>query len=350
MTRVAAFLIMLVAIAVANPILEKVYISEFQTSPDSLERIELRPELDPSRYPFEIGGAQIVTNAGTATVDSGVCFETWNSLVVIDSTNTTGTFSLGDDSDYIRLYVPCDNDTLSFSVRYPGNPHWTSAGSWVPPMDASASLYSWDVYIPPYEDPLTLYTWYIDRTPTFGAGNDDYGGGIWGGVFDQDTQAISGATVRVMSAYGTSTMQTGEPWWYGPSSFEQRPTGPGTFTVTAECPGYLPYTYPESIELAPNEGREIYIFLDPVGGTEEAAGKALCVGLHQRGRTLVLTANQPGTALVTVHDNLGRVMVSEKVALVSGSNQLALPRLSSGVYFAGCRFGEQTLNTKFVLY
>ena len=217
-------------------------------------------------------------------------------------------------------------------------------------MDACASLYSWSVYIPPYEDPWIFYTWYIDKTPTFGAGNDDYEGGIWGQVFSQDTQTISGATVRIMSASGTSTMQTGEEWWYTPGWFELRPTGSGTFAVTAECPGYLPYTYPESIELGSNEGREIYIFLDPVGGTEEAASKASCVGLHQRARTLVLTADLPGTALVTVYDNLGRVRMSEKVVLVSGSNQLALPRLSSGVYFAGCRFGERTLNTKFVLY
>jgi len=133
MRRILAFLTALVAISLANPILERVYLSEFQTSPDSLERIELVPVLDPSRYPFEIGGAQIVTNAGTATIDSGVCFETPYSLVVVDSTNTTGTFSLGDDSDDIRLYVPCDNDTLSFSVRYPANPHWNREGSWVPP-------------------------------------------------------------------------------------------------------------------------------------------------------------------------------------------------------------------------
>ena len=235
MRRTVAFLVTLVAIAMANPILERVYISEFQASPDSLERIELCPELDLSRYPFEIGGAQIVTNAGTATINSGVCFETWNSLVVIDSTNTTGTFSLGDDSDDIRLYVPCDGETLSSSVRYPANPHWTWSGSWAPPMDACASLYSWSVYIPPYEDPWIFYTWYIDKTPTFGAGNDDYEGGIWGQVFSQDTQTISGATVRIMSASGTSTMQTGEEWWYTPGWFELRPTGSGTFAVTAQA-------------------------------------------------------------------------------------------------------------------
>jgi hypothetical protein len=72
--------------------------------------------------------------------------------------------------------------------------------------------------------------------------------------------------------------------------------------------------------------------------------------LHQRGRTLVLDADRPGDALVSVYDNLGRVRMSEKVTLISGSNDLALPSLQSGVYLANCRFGERTLNTKFVLY
>jgi hypothetical protein len=347
MKRVVVFLTMLVAISLANPVLEIVFVEEFQTAPDSLERIELRPQLD-REFPFELGGAQIITNAGTATIDSGVRFESETSLVVVDRSNTSGTFGLGDDSDYVRLYVPGVYDT--FRLRYPDNPHWTYEGSWAPPMDACASLYSWNVYIPPYEDPVIFYTWYIDRTPTFGAGNDDYEGGIWGRVFGQDTQAISGATVRILSANGVSTMQTGEEWWYTPGCFEQRPTGPGTFTVTAEYPGYLPYTYPESIELGPNEGREISIFLDPVGGTEEAADKASSVGLHQRGRTLVLTADRPGIALVTVYDNLGRVRLSEKVVLVTGSNEVALRGLQSGVYFARAQEGTYRSTVKVVLW
>jgi hypothetical protein len=56
--------------------------------------------------------------------------------------------------------------------------------------------------------------------------------------------------------------------------------------------------------------------------------------LRQRGRMLVLMADQPGTALVSVHDDLGRVRMSEKVVLEMGRNELALPSLRSGVYFA----------------
>lgn len=53
---------------------------------------------------------------------------------------------------------------------------------------------------------------------------------------------------------------------------------------------------------------------------------------------------------MSVYDNLGRVRVSERVALASGRNEVALTGLQSGVYFASCRFGERTLKAKFVLY
>jgi hypothetical protein len=70
----------------------------------------------------------------------------------------------------------------------------------------------------------------------------------------------------------------------------------------------------------------------------------------QRGRTLVLSTDRPGTALVAVYDDLGRARMSEEVALVAGSNEVALPGLRSGVYFASCRFRERTSNAKLVLY
>jgi hypothetical protein len=323
-----------------------VFVEEFQTAPDSLERIELYPQLD-REFPFELGGAQIITNAGTAIIDSGVRFETETSLVVVDRSNTSGTFSLGDDSDYIRLYVPDVYDT--FRLRYPDNPHWTYEGSWAPPAGTSASLCVWGVWVPP-GDLVDFYTWYVDETPTFGADNDDNQGGIWGHVLDQDSQPIVGATVRMASAYGTAAMQTENEWIFGRGYFEERPTGPGTFTVTAECPGYLPGAYPDPIVLAPNEVRQIAIMLDCVGIAEEAAGKANLVGLHQLGRMLVLTADRAGTAVVTVCDNLGRVRMSEEVAVVAGSKDVPLPGLQSGVYFARCQFGERRLRTKLVLY
>ncbi len=329
MRTTAAFLMAFVTVAMANPTWEGIVVNEFETAPQYFERIELRSMLYPDRYPFEIGGSQITTNAGTAIIDSGVCFDSWPCLVVLDSTNTTGTFSLGDDSDYIRAYLSDGNDTFYWEVRYPGR-------SWVPPRGASASLAG---------------CYYIDLSPTFGEWNDDAGGGIWGHVRDQDS-ALNGATVRVKSAYGYGTLALGtyRDSLYGTGYFELKPTGPGRFVVTVECSGYLPYTYPETLELAVNEGRQLNICLERAGVTEERAVSAIVVGLNQRGRTLVLNADRPGTALVNLYDNLGRVRVSEKVTLASGSNELALPSLQSGIYFASCRFGDRTLRTKLVFY
>jgi hypothetical protein len=128
------------------------------------------------------------------------------------------------------------------------------------------------------------------------------------------------------------------------------PTGLGEFVVTADCPGYLPYTYPDTIGLPPNGEREIYIYLQRPGAVAERAGNATVFDLYQRGPSLVLSADLRGEARVTVYDNLGRVRISERVPLVSGGNELALPSLRSGVYFANCQLGQNTLKTKFVLY
>jgi len=88
----------------------------------------------------------------------------------------------------------------------------------------------------------------------------------------------------------------------------------------------------------------------PAGVADERHGPGHRTLLRQRGRTLVLNADRPGTALVRVYDNLGRVRMSEKVTFSSGSNEVALTDLKSGVYFASCRLVDRTFNTKFVLY
>jgi hypothetical protein len=253
--------------------------------------------------------------------------------------NTTGTFSLGDDSDYIRIYVPFYDDSFLLEVRYPANPHFQ--GSWAPPPGASACL----------NGTIWSGSRYVDLSPTFGAYNDDNGGGIWGLVFDSGS-GLNGATVHIKSTYGygTAVLGTGNDSLYGPGYFELKPTGPGRFVVTVECAGYLPYVCPETIELAANEERWLNVYLERAGVAEEGTGSATLVGLSQHGRTLVLSADRPGAVLVSVYDNLGRVRTTEKVALVPGSNRLALPGLRSGVYFVSCRFGERTLKTKLVFY
>jgi hypothetical protein len=264
--------------------------------------------------------------------------------VVIDRSNTTGVFSLGDDSDYIRLSL---RDNSDFYLRYPDNPLRNRSGSWAPPPGTSASIFQW------WEWEWGIwwdeYTWYVDGTPTFGAPNDDTLGGITGYVYGDDS-TINGATVRIAAAHGVAEARTGRIWPWPSGYFALSPTGPGEFVLTVEDTAYLPYTYPETIGLPPNGGREINIYLQRPGAVDERTGSAAVVDLHQRGRTLALNTDRPGTALVSVYDNLGRVRMSEKVALVAGKNDLALPSLQSGVYFANCRLGERTLKTKFVLY
>jgi hypothetical protein len=335
-----------VAIAAANPI-ATVIVSEFQAAPDSLEFIELHPYSWPGSFPSELGGLCVVTNGGVAVVDSGVRFENESSYVVVNRSNTTGTFSLGDDSDYVRLCLTGSYDTLR--LRYPANPYRQSELSWTPPPGTSASILQWWEWDPSGEW-YDVYTWYIDKTPTPGTPNDDTLGGICGHVVDDRGLPVNGATVRITATQGTAEMTSGAGHYWPAGYFEQKPTGPGTFTVTADCPGYLPGAYPDTIVLAPNELREITVSLDRVGMAENSADANQQVALRQRGRTLVLTADRPGTALASVYDNLGRVRMSENVRLVPGSNEVPLRGLSSGVYFAGCVFRGKTLKQKLVLY
>jgi len=341
MIKVAALFIVFVAALSANPVAIAVF-SEIQTAPDSLERIEFH--VYAGMWSFDLSGAELVTNAGTAIIDSGLVIYPYreSNYVVIDRTNTTGVFSLGDGSDDVRLVIHGDT---SFRVRYPGNPFKSRSQSWAPQPGTSASIYHW------VEGGVShCYTWYIDETPTFGAPNDDTLGGITGHVYGDSSLPVDGATVGMTAVQGAAEMPSGEAWGWPHGYFVQRPTGPGRFTVTASKTGYLPYAYPETIELAPNEGREVDIYLRRPGAVEESPSTPIAVDLSQRGRSLVLNSDRPGIAGVRVYDNLGRVRASEKVALVMGENELALPSLGSGVYFANCRLGERTLKTKFVLY
>jgi hypothetical protein len=340
-TKIAVPLIVFVAALSANPVMP-VIMSEIQTAPDSLERIELHSYI--GDQPLDLSGAELVTNAGTAVIDSGLVLYPESNYVVIDSTNTTGVFSLGDESDHIRLSLLDHN---YFELRYPANPFRNPSQSWAPPPGMSASIHQWWEW--QNGEWWDEYTWYVDGTPTFGAPNDDTLGGITGYVYGDDGP-LTGAAVRIAAAQGTAEAPSGLVWPWPPGYFAHSPTGPGEFVLSAEYPGYLPYTYPETIGLPPNGEREINIRLQRPDAVAEQAGDATVLRGHQRGRMLVLDADRPGIALVSVYDNLGRLRASEKVALVAGKNDLALPSLRSGVYFVSCGFGQRVLKTKFLLY
>jgi hypothetical protein len=186
------------------------------------------------------------------------------SYVVLDTSNTTGVFSLGDDSDYIRLWCG-DRDT--FWLRYPGDPS-SPERSWITPPGQSCALFQRWEYVPPGEW-MDCYAWYVDETPTFGQRNDDTLGGILGMVFGGGHGPLNDATVLMLSTQGTAVVMSGWGWNWPDGYFEQKPTGPGSFVVSVECDSYLPYVYPETIELAPNEAREIDVYLQRPGAAAE---------------------------------------------------------------------------------
>jgi hypothetical protein len=341
MRNVAICLLLSAAALAANPIME-VALSEIRTAPDSCEFIELHVY---NGGEYDLSGATLTTGAGTAVIDSGV-YLSRDGYVVIDSTNTSGTFGLGDSADSIMLDIPYGPE---FRCVYPANPHREAERSWAPPPGASASIFQWWEW-DPGGDWYDVYTWYVDETPTPGSANDDTLGGIGGYVRDDHGQPVNEATVRMTASQGTAEMRSGHEYYWPDGYFEQCPTGPGTFTVTAECPGYLPGAYPDTIVLAPNELRQITITLNPVGVADEKAQRPSAVKLRQRGRNLILTADRPGKAHLIVRDNLGRECLRTEINLLSGSTEVPLANLRSGVYFASCGFWERTSTAKLVLY
>ncbi len=209
----------LLAFTYANPFIETL-ISEFQTAPDSLERIELHAI--PSYMSVELGGWTITTNAGTATINPGMILP-YNGYVTIDRTNTTGIFSLNDVSDTIKLR---DNQG-----------HWLDAVCWpkllawwrnapAPPYGGSSAIYRSNTY-------WVETNWYIDSTPTFNAPNDDWSS-ISGRILNQGGQPVRFAYV---CAYGPTGGCDAESDSLG--NYTVAGLGEGKYRVTAEYYNYL---------------------------------------------------------------------------------------------------------------
>ncbi len=335
MAKVAVLSIVFMAALSANPTAEY-FLSEIQAAPDSLERIELHMYTHERPYPVDLSGWHITTNAGTATLDSGIVLQDSTDFVVISRENVSGPFVLGDDSDDVWLDDP---------VNGGGDHYWYGRYGWTPQADMSVVIYTHWEGVWPYD--YLVGDWYLDSTPTFGAPNDDCYGGIAGQVLDRFGQPLENCWVRLQNAYGNGDVACDSTGRYVMS-----PLGPGTYQVSARSDStFLPAYYPESASIGVNRWQDsINMTLYPVGLAEGRSTAEQATLLHQRGSSLVLSADRPGTAFVSVYDNLGRIRMSEKVRVVSGSNELALPSLQSGVYFVSCRFGERTLKTKLVFY
>jgi hypothetical protein len=322
------------AISVANPVVEY-FLGEIQVAPDSQERIELHMYSNERPYPVDLSGWTITTNAGVATIDSGIELQDSTDFLVISRENVSGPFGLGDDSDNVYLEEGAGlRDQYSYGTY-----------GWTPPSDMAVAVYThWEGTWP---DEYLVGDWYLDSTPTFGEPNDDRYGGIAGRVLDRYGWPLPWCSVSFRNAGGNAYAYCDK----ATGRYILSPLGPGTYEVSAHADStYLPAYYPESVSIGVNGWRDsINMTMYPAGVAQESQPTSHCF-LLQHGRSLVIAADRPGTALLTVYDNLGRVRMSEKVTLASGSNGLALTCLRSGVYFASCRLGERTLKTKIVLY
>ncbi len=269
--------VLLLSCSGANPILETL-VSEFQVAPDSAELIELHCNTSlQGGFPADLSGWAIQTGAGIALIDSGVVLETESSYVVIDRTNTAGTFSLDDSAGFVALLRP-GGDTFEL-VRYPGDAGADRYETWTPPSGMSACLHCWTWGWP---DPILFLDWYIDSSPTPGYENDDGEAQICGTVRDRNLNPVEEAEVRISGTDGYETFVS-RPTFEGTFQFH---VGWGTFLVTAAKDGYLPGAYPESVTVhVDQEVHNIDIILYPLGVEESPAARQ---PEHTRGRTLLL--------------------------------------------------------------
>ncbi|MFO7649763.1 MAG: carboxypeptidase regulatory-like domain-containing protein [bacterium] len=330
----AAALLCLAGTAAANPIMVVMY-SEVRVAPDSLEAIELYP-YENVHCPVDLSGLRIVTRAGTATIDSGVVLEE-TSFVVIDRSNTTGTFSLGDSCDSIVILEQSGWPIEGGTLQYPG--YYSEGPAFVPQPGQSAALFQ--RYVNRWPDPYFDYRWYIDSTPTFGSGNDDTLGRISGRVLDDRGLPVYGAWVTMRNRHGRDYTYTDSSGRY--SIF---PVGPGVYELSAGKTGHLPGVFPDSVRPGVNQQVDtVDIWLYRVGVEEVRAWSPV----WYTGR-LFIDAASAGLADVRIYDATGREALRRSTELKPGRNWLSLdPSLRSGSYFVRVRTARHTYNSKITL-
>lgn len=329
----AAAVLALAGTAAANPIMVVMY-SEVRVAPDSLEAIELYP-YENVVCPLDLSGCRIVTGAGTATINSGVVLEE-STYLVLDRSNTTGTFSLGDSCDSIVIQDQSGWPIEGGSLQYPGD--WYAGPAFVPGPGLSAALFQ--RYVPGIE-PYFLYRWYIDSTPTLGNGNDDTLGRISGRVLDDRGLPVYGAWVTMRNRHGRDYTYTDSSGRY--SIF---PVGPGVYELIAQKTGHLPGLFPDSVRLGVNRQVDtVDIWLYRVGVEEVRAWSPV----WYTGR-LFIDAASAGLADVRIYDATGREALRRSTELKPGRNWLSLdPSLRSGSYFVRVRTARHTYNSKITL-
>jgi hypothetical protein len=338
MTRFLVCLLFAAAVVAANPYVIT-FLSEVSTNP-AHQFVELH--CAPTSMPTDLGGWRIVTSQSVCTM---TCQLQQDEFLVIDSAALAqgdigrGAIHINPLGDSVVLVT--DSGPVADKVHFPRYPTGYERAP-LPPATGSIAFWNYDDF------EGQSMNWYVDSTPTPGCENDDYG------VIAGTVTGTGGDTLEYVYVTASGANGHSHCGLYQQSGYYIRGLGAGTYQVKASAyhqgQNYL-FAYPESVAVGyAQHVLDIDIVIPLTGVAGEAIGDAPSFGLQQRGRSLLLTTDRPGFALVSVYDNLGRVRMSEKVILASGSYELPLYLLSSGVYFASCRFGERTASTKLVLY
>jgi hypothetical protein len=320
----------------ANPTMEY-FLSEIQVAPDSLERVEIHMYSRDRPYPIDLSGCQIVTNAGAATIDSGVVLHDSTDFVVISRENTTGTFSLGDSADTVALAGLGGGDIDAYEYgRY----------GWAPPAGMSVTVYAhWEGIWP---DEYVVCEWYLDSTPTFGAPNDDRYGGIAGRVLDRFNRPLRWCMVWFSNASGNACAACDTAGRYIMS-----PLGPGTYQVSTRSDStYLPAYYPDSVSIGVNGWRDsVNMTMYPVGIAGDQPTTSRRQFLRWAGRSLLVSGDGSAPVTVEFYNQLGSRVNAFHLGPIKGEKRIELPApLAPGVYFAEAQKGAYRTTVKVVIW
>ncbi len=327
MIRKVCMMLMTAVPLLGNPVLVH-YITEVKVGPGAEEWIEIFPI--PQVFPGEtlnLTGWQIQTRAGTAVITDTVLLPL-NQRVLLNASSLSGTFSLDDVLDTLRLY---DADGLLVQTLIWGpEEDWGLSSFPTPPEGASAALYG--EVAPGYcmqgVDEF-LAGWYFDFTPTPGAPNDDRAVAR-GMVQNHLGNPIGNAEVAAHHMYGT--YQTFSCPWDNLGGFKFVALTPGTYLFTAWHPELGADTV-GPVELSPGDTATITLVLEFTAVAENPVSPLSGLRLQVQGQTVALTLETPREVRLILLDKAGRlarVLFHGKAE--PGTHLFALRNLRKGVY------------------
>jgi len=341
------FMLLVASSLMANPVFET-FLNEIKTGPGSSEWLELHQAPEPM-YFGDIGGWSIVTHEGTAIVNSDNILDTF--YLVIDESNTSGTFSLNDVADTLKLYDEY-GQLLEWVIW--GDVAWDGIGMLgpssfpTPPADVSASRFNsmgpscamgWmDQYI----------TWYFDLTPTPGEANDGTGS-IEGSVYDPDGNLLDGVLVTADGPMGYQSWITcwegihwGMYWLLG--------LGEGNYWVTAYHPAYGTISPPDSVYVSEGETITLDFHFSPGAVSERIKEAQGTPHLNVAAGGAVVNLEEGKYISLKLIDVSGRIM--ERVFtgyLDQGTHYFKISTSTSGVYFLELRTRNKKVVEKIIV-